>query len=1262
MKDILLELLIKVRPKYIKYYSSNNILTYIRLLKNNKKCEMTEEQIKKFLDVEDDDLDYSNIITLIRLRPEYIKYYTGSDISLYIEALKINKECEMTEEQIKKFANWSDYMKELVKVRPEYIKHYAGTDESVYKAAIDSGLKLTEENIRICSKSATIIMAAIKINPDYIKYYTGYDVSPYIEALKNNKEYKIPEEQIKRIASNPIKMTELVKVRPEYIKYYSGYDESVYKAAIDSGFKLTEEYIRIHSWSAVIIMEAIKINPDYIKYYTGYDVSPYIEALKNNKEYKIPEEQIKRIASNPIKMTELVKVRPEYIKYYTGYDVSPYIELLKNNKEYEMSEEQIRNFAHFSSDNMKELVKVRPEYIKYYTGTDESVYKAAIDSGFKLTEENIRIYSKSAVIIKEAIKINPEYVKYYTGTDESVYKAAIDSGFKLTEENIRICSKSAIIIMEAIKINPDYIKYYTGNDISPYIEALKNNKEYEMSEEQIRKIAKGVPEMIKLVRIRPNYIIYYDGNDGTVYQEAVNNGYKGFSEKIPWPVLKFYKGVPRDFINNYEKISKFLELLKIPESKFIQYALGLNYDWLEDIKKIIASNIEIEEFLKVKDYFFKNILEQASEENEVQIINNFLLILKNYNKYKNLCTSITTKEIKLTEDGKRKIIYLFSQNEQILTNDELKDINDFEKIVTKEKAKYESTLESSQDIETIKNVICMMMFNHNKKYLEYLLEKYGNTMELKRLAFIDRKSPLIKELVDDITIYTTMIEEMLLINDKDYLLKIAKRLLDNFELTIECSMMFNQMEEKMLVLYEYDTKRMLTKISKIKNYDKILDKEKSKKYGVDVIDFSDKEYTLLAHVKSPEETIEELLNGEATGAKNFISFSAISNRNQVYYSSRGTEIIFGYDDILEGHFIASSRTNMGSNGAIENNSSDVSNIRKIGFKQRGIKETSIGTNQNINPEHLAYREGLKPTCIILPGGRTPTEEEIEIAKKYGLKFVITQSKEQEIRNPKKIEFEEEKEEYESDKITKLKEIREKIIKLKSEKPKQRRIAIFSDVHGLYEPTLAILEDARKNGITEIYSLGDNIGTGPNPSEVLALLDEYNVQSLMGNHELYVIKGVAAFEEHLRRVNAYNEAESNSEWTRKQLTEAQKERIKLYPKTAELIIGGKKILLCHYIKNFNNDKLLVNPEEFDKVIQGHIHFEKNEGKVKTLSGAAIGSAGKGRAKYIVITEKPEGGYEIEEKEVEYNMESVYYDITESNLDDKEKIINWTGRGR
>lgn len=130
---------------------------------------------------------------------------------------------------------------------------------------------------------------------------------------------------------------------------------------------------------------------------------------------------------------------------------------------------------------------------------------------------------------------------------------------------------------------------------------------------------------------------------------------------------------------------------------------------------------------------------------------------------------------------------------------------------------------------------------------------------------------------------------------------------------------------------------------------------------------------------------------------------------------------------------------------------------------------------------------------------------------------------------------------------------------------KRRIAIFSDAHSLLEPTRAILEDIKNKGITEIYSLGDNIGVGPNPNEVIELLKEYNVQSIAGNSEEYVTLGIEPFSSYFTSLK-----EQSQLWTLSQLTEEQIKLIKIFPKYIELVLGGKKIALCHFANDVRID--------------------------------------------------------------------------------------------
>ncbi len=64
-----------------------------------------------------------------------------------------------------------------------------------------------------------------------------------------------------------------------------------------------------------------------------------------------------------------------------------------------------------------------------------------------------------------------------------------------------------------------------------------------------------------------------------------------------------------------------------------------------------------------------------------------------------------------------------------------------------------------------------------------------------------------------------------------------------------------------------------------------------------------------------------------------------------------------------------------------------------------------------------------------------------------------------------------------------------------------RLAIIADIHGNYQALQAVLVDIEAAGVDEIISLGDNIGYGPQPAEVVRTIQDRNIISILGNHEL-----------------------------------------------------------------------------------------------------------------------------------------------------------------
>ena len=66
-----------------------------------------------------------------------------------------------------------------------------------------------------------------------------------------------------------------------------------------------------------------------------------------------------------------------------------------------------------------------------------------------------------------------------------------------------------------------------------------------------------------------------------------------------------------------------------------------------------------------------------------------------------------------------------------------------------------------------------------------------------------------------------------------------------------------------------------------------------------------------------------------------------------------------------------------------------------------------------------------------------------------------------------------------------------------------KVAVLSDIHGNLEAFERVLEDLRQTGADAVISLGDNVGYGPDPDSVIALLCEMDIPSVMGNHELAI---------------------------------------------------------------------------------------------------------------------------------------------------------------
>ena len=76
-----------------------------------------------------------------------------------------------------------------------------------------------------------------------------------------------------------------------------------------------------------------------------------------------------------------------------------------------------------------------------------------------------------------------------------------------------------------------------------------------------------------------------------------------------------------------------------------------------------------------------------------------------------------------------------------------------------------------------------------------------------------------------------------------------------------------------------------------------------------------------------------------------------------------------------------------------------------------------------------------------------------------------------------------------------------------------RLAVISDIHSNLEAFEATLKDISAQSVDDVISLGDNIGYGAEPEEIIINLKRHAISSVLGNHELAVLD-----EDYLRTFN------------------------------------------------------------------------------------------------------------------------------------------------
>lgn len=223
-----------------------------------------------------------------------------------------------------------------------------------------------------------------------------------------------------------------------------------------------------------------------------------------------------------------------------------------------------------------------------------------------------------------------------------------------------------------------------------------------------------------------------------------------------------------------------------------------------------------------------------------------------------------------------------------------------------------------------------------------------------------------------------------------------------------------------------------------------------------------------------------------------------------------------------------------------------------------------------------------------------------------------------------------------------------------------KVALIGDVHANLPALEAVLADAQQRGVEAVWNLGDFVGYGAFPDEVVQRLQQEGALSIIGNYDVKVLKVKKKRKkwQHSKPPEkwfAFN-------WAYDNLSKSSRDYLKSLPKERRLEIADKRVLLTHgspasseeYVdSNTPEERLrgLAEMAEADIVICGHSHraFKQKVEGVWFINTGSVGRPDDGdpRACYAIMQLRPRF-FQLRHYRPEYDVEETVAAIRERGL--------------
>jgi predicted phosphodiesterase len=239
-----------------------------------------------------------------------------------------------------------------------------------------------------------------------------------------------------------------------------------------------------------------------------------------------------------------------------------------------------------------------------------------------------------------------------------------------------------------------------------------------------------------------------------------------------------------------------------------------------------------------------------------------------------------------------------------------------------------------------------------------------------------------------------------------------------------------------------------------------------------------------------------------------------------------------------------------------------------------------------------------------------------------------------------------------------------------------KITVFGDIHANLPALESVWQDMEQRGLPNRFCLGDLVGYGTFPNEVVAFIRGQEIPTLMGNYD----QGVGHSSDDCGC--AYRDAASKAlgersiAWSNAETSPENKEFLRSLPFSLPLRLGQKRVLLVHGSPRKVNEYLyadrpdssferVLDAAEADILVCGHTHLPYHKVLPSGRHVINAGSVGKPkdhdpRAGYIVLEAHGED-IDVQFIRVAYDIERAAQAIESSAMPDEYAAMLRTGTG-